>query len=313
MRRTSNPAFAASSLTPTSFVAPSSYYKLRGVGGVSGGRFGDSEMGIQPGLTESINSCGGATGRFQNVSRNPEGYGHRHRHVTVETSGNFGNGSNRGSIIIPDPRLYGPNFSLETTYEVDEHGVLNENEGWVDVSQVHSGPFETDFNGVPPTRQRPKKEKVASEHRETFALRDNTPSTFVPPPHLRLQPSQPFVRPTGGVHFDELGLIYADITEWRSKLKAINQEVADAQRDCYSRLAEGTDIKGWLLTGRGLRHLQGVQLIEGRAKEDIRWDVLQNERTLGDWFAVFAVLGVIGVLLIAARMCSIRLLSVVMP
>ncbi len=34
-------------------------------------------------------------------------------------------------------------------------------------------------------------------------------------------------------------------------------------------------MKGWLLTGRGLRFLPGIQLIEGRAKEDVRWDVLQ--------------------------------------
>ena len=34
-------------------------------------------------------------------------------------------------------------------------------------------------------------------------------------------------------------------------------------------------MKGWLLTGQGLRPLPGIQFIEGRAKEDVRWDILQ--------------------------------------
>jgi hypothetical protein len=38
-------------------------------------------------------------------------------------------------------------------------------------------------------------------------------------------------------------------------------------------------VKGWLLTGRGLRLLLGIQLIEGHAKESVRWDILQAQET----------------------------------
>ena len=48
----------------------------------------------------------------------------------------------------------------------------------------------------------------------------------------------------------------------------------------YENITSGTIVMGWLLAGRGLRSIPGVELIEGRTKEDIRWDVLQNERSL---------------------------------
>ncbi len=83
-------------------------------------------------------------------------------------------------------------------------------------------------------------------------------------------------------------------------MKGINAEIADAQRDCYNDIADGSRVLGWLMIGKGLRHLQGAQLIEGRAKEDIRWDVLQNERTAVDKWVWWTVIIVVGVLLAAA-------------
>ena len=88
------------------------------------------------------------------------------------------------------------------------------------------------------------------------------------------------MRPLSGVDHDALGVIYSDINHWRWKLKVINTEIAEVQRECYNDIADGARIKGWLMVGRGLRYLPGIQLIEGRAKEDIRWDELQYE---GDW------------------------------
>jgi hypothetical protein len=96
-----------------------------------------------------------------------------------------------------------------------------------------------------------------------------------------------------------LGHVYEDITQWRSRLKIINAEIADVQRECYNDIADGARIKGWLMVGRGLRFIPGIQLIEGRAKEDIRWDVLQSERSWLDFVVLWAVVGVVVVLLAA--------------
>jgi len=99
------------------------------------------------------------------------------------------------------------------------------------------------------------------------------------------------------LNFDDLGQVYEDITHWRSQLKEINMQIKDAQQQSYDDIAAGRNIRGWLIVGRGLRHVPGVQLIEGRAKEDIRWDVLQNERNLLDKFVLWAVVCIIAVLL----------------
>jgi calcium permeable stress-gated cation channel len=104
-----------------------------------------------------------------------------------------------------------------------------------------------------------------------------------------------------GINFDHLGLVYSDITQWRTKLKAINAEITDAQKDCYQDIADGVRIKGWILVGQGLRHIPGIQLIEGRAKEDIRWDVLQNERSTLDAFGMWVMVGLVAIFLAAGR------------
>lgn len=65
-------------------------------------------------------------------------------------------------------------------------------------------------------------------------------------------------------------------------MKTINLEIAEAQRQSYNDLAEGRGIKGWLLIGRGLQHVPSVELIHGRAKEDVRWDILQRGGVLGE-------------------------------
>lgn len=184
----------------------------------------------------------------------------------------------------------------------------NDEEEWVDLEK-ENGPgndFDSDFNGIPPRvtspsnfGRRPPKlelEAIPPMRRETFPLRRDEVSS-APPPHLRLQHSQPFVRPLDGLNFDDLGQVYEDITHWRSRLKTINNQIIDAQKQSYEDIAEGRNIRGWLIVGRGLRHIPGIQIIEGRAKEDIRWDVLQNERALLDRLVLWAVIGVIGVLL----------------
>ncbi|KAG5647674.1 hypothetical protein DXG03_008397 [Asterophora parasitica] len=324
-RRHVNPAFAASSLAPTSFVAPSQYYKLHSVQGVSGGRFADSgTIDRLPSLAESINSRVIGS-RFIEVNRNSVAYGRLPlgSHVIVERSGQLGPGGSSAPqddsfrfSAIPDPRRFGPNYGIDDSIveeEVDEHGLrhgqsgydenyLQDDSEWVDLTKELPRGAESEPNGPLPGpstfRRRPKKEPVASVRRETFPLRGDGPE-HVQPPHLRLQPSQPFVRPMEGLNFDDLGHVYADITTWRSRLKVTNAEIAEAQRESYNDIADGARIKGWLMIGRGLRYMPGVQLIEGRAKEDIRWDVLQNERSPMDAAVFWAIVFVVIVLLAA--------------
>lgn len=119
------------------------------------------------------------------------------------------------------------------------------------------------------------------ERRETFAMRTNGSQIQEDPEiplHLRLQPQGPFVRPLSGLDHDNLGAVYSDIREWRTQLKSINKEIADVQNDCYNDIADGARIKGWLITGRGVRFLPGIKMIEGRSKSDIVWDELQLDK-----------------------------------
>jgi calcium permeable stress-gated cation channel len=322
-----NRAFAASSLAPTSFVAPSSYYKLRGVQSINGGRFSGATVERHQSLTESINSRVIGS-RFLEVNRNSAAYGRLPlgSHVTVEKSGELGPAADKGDWLppIPDPRLFGPNYGL-TMYDemsVNEYGVASIPEEidaeWVDLSADPPDDDDTRSNGLPSNQagpsfihrpRVPKPDPPPMIRRETFPLRDDNyqdPETL--PPHLRLQPSQPFVRPLDGLGFDDLGHVYTDITQWRSRLKIINAEIAETQRDSYEDIASGTKITGWLLVGRGLRFIPGVELIEGRAKEDIRWDVLQNERSLLDSIVMWTV--IIAVIVAMAAACKWLIISI---
>ncbi|KAJ3879447.1 hypothetical protein F5051DRAFT_402847 [Lentinula edodes] len=316
-KRSKNPAFAASSLAPTSFVAPSQYYRLKGVSGVSGGRFADSLYGKDPSFSESVNSRTGGS-HFQETvtNRDSNAYGRLllGSQVRLDEGGAFvpvTGADSSTSLPYPDPRRYGPNHALESSNENDQDGLrtLEEEPEWMELSEATPDIASVD-NGAAPAGpssfKRPQPEKVPSVRRETFPFRNkgNTAADAVPPPHLRLQPSQPYVRPMEGINYEALGNIYSSITEWRSKLKAINLEISNAQRDSYNDIADGARIKGWLLIGRGLRYIPGVELIEGRAKEDIRWDVLQNERTTLDsaamWVCTFLAAIVVATGLTAA-------------
>ncbi len=215
----------------------------------------------------------------------------------MDNTGELGLSSRDQLSPIPDPRKFGPNHNPEA----DELEAVDE-EDWVDVKD-ESGEYETDFNTNPAAgpssfKRRPKADitPMSTARRETFPFRGkgaDSEKDTVPPPHLRLQPAQPFVRPQDGINYEYLGDVYADITLWRTRLKAINAEIADAQRISYNDIADGARIKGWLMVGRGLYHLPGVQLIEGRAKEDIRWDVLQHERTFLDTGVMWASIAII--------------------
>ncbi|KAI0066505.1 hypothetical protein BV25DRAFT_1820469 [Artomyces pyxidatus] len=315
-RRGRNPAYASSSLSPTSYVAPSQYYKLGNVRGVNGGRLGDDE---DPGtsFTDSVNQRVVGT-RFQEVNRNSVAFGQLPlgSHVRLESGViDAVSHEHEASSPIPDPRHHGPNYvehSSDTEAYAsfsDEHHMpadtpltdLNFEDvlsaDWVDIA--HEAPIDFTRDSTPPTAVTPqplpertsraslfrfvRRPKIfgptPSEYRETFPLRSREASeraSDVPPPHLRVQRHPPFVRPLTGLDHEDLGMVYADIRLWRTKLKSINQEIALAQADAYNDIADGARVRGWLMVGRGLRFIPGMQLIEGRAKEDVRWDILQS-------------------------------------
>lgn len=301
-KRALNPAPAASSLAPTSFVAPSQYYTLRGVRGVTGGRFTDSIHNDGTSFTDSINA------RLGNSRYDTRGSGHVPLGSQIGVD-EFGQPihADTDSISFPDPRRYGPNqVPRDSAATSEQHltALEEEGEGWVDLEGETSPNMASDYNGRPPVaRGQHSKETTSSTKRETFPFRYRSRTTpeieEVPPPHLRLQPSQPFVRPLDGIDFDHLGGVYGDITQWRTRLKAINAEISDAQANAYTDIADGARIKGWLLIGKGLRFIPSIQIIEGRAKEDIRWDVLQSERTGLDTAVLWAVIGIVVIFLAA--------------
>ncbi|KAI0785000.1 hypothetical protein C8Q75DRAFT_777072 [Abortiporus biennis] len=321
-RRGRNPAFGSSSLPPpTSFVMPSQYYKLRGLQGVSGGHFTDDDPSprVEPSLSDSIDRRVVGS-RFQEVNRDSVAFGRipMGSQIIVESNGETVPIQNSP---IPAAALWGPNgghTSWDTTAfneNVSAHQWFTEqsiipeegqDEDWVDVLSEDPEAFEhgEEYTEESLSRVRPRPPRVRNagtpdeSRRETFPLRNkNKVNEEQPPPHLRLQPRQPFVRPLSGLDHDDLGEIYNNISLWRSKLKAINTEIADLQRDCYNDIADGARIKGWIMIGRGLHHIQGVQLIEGRAKEDIRWDELQNEGAFGRGLSFYTIIAMISIFL----------------
>lgn len=277
---------------------PSPYYKIRSVHGLNGSPFTSDVLSPlpEPSLSDSINRRVVGS-RFQEVNNSSTTVGHipMGSQVAVNESGRLSPLRPLAESPVPDAAPYGRNVhsSWNTTEFNDGHynhwyhrstdPILEESEeDWVDIA--HEDPEAIDNGEEYPAneRRRPRPPRAwngIEGHRETFPLRNRPPAApeEVPPPHLRLQPRQPFVRPMTGMDHDVLGAIYADINTWRSRLKTINAEISAAQSVSYSDIADGARIKGWLLVGKGLRFIPGIQLIEGRAKEDIRWDELQTD------------------------------------
>ena len=322
---------------------PSSYYKIRKVEGVSGGHFTDPEDSQpRPGHSRELSFTDTITqrvvgSRFQEVTRDSAAYGRlpMGSPLQVNETGQFI--PPPSSVQTPIPQGYGPNYdpSSSGTYESGHYDsffrrsegqsrVTSElGEDWVDLLYDPPQKFgdEPDYDNPPDVdpdmppfpplkpRRRPRRPIAPpSDHRETFPLRikrgrksnENEPL----PPHLRLQQQQPFVRPMSGLDHNDLGVVYGDISNWRTRLKVINAEIADSQRDSYNDIADGARIKGWLMVGKGLRFLPGIELIDGRSKEDIRWDELQHQGSAGNR-TIYWTLVVFLVVLLAAGLTAV--------
>lgn len=328
---------------------PSSYYKIRNVEGVSGGHFTDPEDS-QPrqGRSRELSFTDTITqrvvgSRFQEVNRDSAAYGRLPIGTPVHVNET---GQLSSTAQTPILQGFGPNYdpSSSETYESGPYDsffrrsdgpsrVTSElGEDWVDVlydppqkfgdepdyeTPPASGDLDAPPFPPPKPRRRPQRPVAPpSDHRETFPLRikRGRQSANDPlPPHLRLQQRQPFVRPMSGLDHHDLGNVYGDISNWRTRLKAINAEIADAQRDSYNDIADGARIKGWLMVGRGLRFLPGVELIDGRSKEDIRWDELQHQGSAGNRTVYWTLVAFLVVLLAAGLTAVAGLLLATSP
>ncbi|KAG8822531.1 hypothetical protein FRC17_009553 [Serendipita sp. 399] len=322
-RNRSNSATTAehSDKTPTTYLAPSQYYKLRGVTGASGGRLGSeqelSRVTKGEGQASRTNGFGDAirsklTGtRFLEVNRDSTVHGKipLGSKLAVDEQG----------VLSPIELSKGPNYGAQdeeghmqeptssTFYQRDlahtpEGGTSVEDHEMVVVEDASEIPEDLHANPASARPRPPKQGRslIPPSVRETFPMRAPKGSgsgAEEPPPHLRLQSHQPFHRPISGLDHDALSAIYANIRHWRGALKAINREIADVQEQGFEDLAEGQNIKGWVLVGKGLRFLPGVELIEGRSKEDIRWDELQRGDGMWSDIAFWVAVCVIGLLL----------------
>lgn len=329
-KRHNTPAPGDSPL-PRNYVAPANYYKLRGVQGVNGGRM---EKDKRPPLTTSI-SQRLVGSRFQEMHRESIEAGQLlGGAVHIDDAGDVRAGAPRARTFSLEQ---GPNHpdqpqpSTAATTDIEFAGrdgrtPTTGDISWVDTYRPASptavgsssgrpqhsrfGTWGTLVGSTPTARAlspavteattvRRAAEKEPEPDRDTFPMRVaiDEPEA-VPPPHMRVQQQQPFVRPRSGYDHEHLGTIYANIGVWRSRLKVINAEIADAQQAGYNDIAQGSQrVKGWLLIGRGVRYIKGVRMIEGRAKDDIRWDELQRDGGIRSDIAFWLLVALIAVAL----------------
>ncbi|CAE6437914.1 unnamed protein product [Rhizoctonia solani] len=341
--------------TPTSYVAPSQYYKLRNVKGITGGRITSSNDSLAFRISQRVIGS-----RFQEVTRESVSFGRLPlgSKVRVGHTGEL-------AAVPPTPAVHGAFPSTGTGSESlgafgPNHPPIDE-ESWemTDVpgdaefargrrgtSWLSSTAVGTGTGTGGPSKAATVRESVASPkpmrkmresndpytHRETLdtlGRRDNSDeyrrqatmdsrrepiiSTPNPTPgrtsaarrrsgdHSSTH-RQPILRPISGLDHDTLTLVYDDIRTWRSRLKALNGEIAEAQQEAYNAIAEGRNVKGWLLVGRNVRYLAGTESIEGRAKVDIRWRELQLGEQGGPWsdLRYWTVVALVAVLLAAS-------------
>ncbi|CAE6431762.1 unnamed protein product [Rhizoctonia solani] len=334
--------------TPTSYVAPSQYYKLRNVKGITGGRITSSNDSLAFRISQRVIGS-----RFQEVTRESISFGRLPlgSKVRMAHTGEL-------AAVPPTPAVhdafpgtgtgseslgtFGPNrppIDEESWEMTDVPSETRRGASWLSSTAVGTG-----TGG--PSKAATVRESVASPkpirrmresndpytHRETpdtFGRRDTSDEyrrratmdsrreagTTTPTPtpgrtsaarrrsadHSSTH-RQSVVRPISGLDHGTLALVYDDIRTWRSRLKALNAEIAEAQQEAYNAIAEGRQVKGWLFVGRNVRYLASTESIEGRAKADIRWRELQLGEQGGLWsdLRYWIVVALVAILLAAS-------------
>ncbi|KAI5123599.1 hypothetical protein M0805_003416 [Coniferiporia weirii] len=333
---------SSSSTAPTSYVAPSQYYKLRNVRGISGGRIlsqsgEESSNGDDPSFADSVRSRIVGS-RFQEFSRE-----HTGERLPIGSRIALHRGELTPVLDTPVP-VYGPNHGMEPSSGneadtetlpfaesvepgtsrgvsgIEEYAanvIRSPSSSYFAADKEYSGPSDLGVEGNEDYGGRRRVQpQYPTERRETFPMRyrgEEMQNEAQVPLHLRLQPQGPFVRPLSGLDHDGLGSVYSNIQEWRTKLKQINGEISDAQNDCYGDIADGARIKGWLVTGRGLRFLPGMELIEGRSKDDIMWKELQHRKKIVSYISLRTFVVMVAIMLGAGLIAVAGLVTATAP
>ncbi|KAJ9110089.1 hypothetical protein QFC19_001760 [Naganishia cerealis] len=130
-----------------------------------------------------------------------------------------------------------------------------------------------------PTRQQPidnRKSSVYPQSPDHSAAVVNQPllgdAKTDPPSRAKARSAiQPPIRPVSGISPRDLSSIYSEISEYRSLLKELNEEVVELQASTYEDMMIGKDVVGFFLIGRSISKLPGAILVSGMARDDVDW------------------------------------------
>lgn len=113
-------------------------------------------------------------------------------------------------------------------------------------------------------------------------------ATPLRPPSLRL--FDPALRPAPSASPDFLAEVYAAVRHHRSELRRLNAEIGELKAVAMADVSEGRTARGFVLVGRGVGRITGARMIEGRTRDDLRWEELLEEPIRTPfWGAVAAV------------------------
>jgi hypothetical protein len=104
---------------------------------------------------------------------------------------------------------------------------------------------------------------------------------------------RPYLQPSKLTTPDTVATLYNAIREYRSALRKLNSEAESLQLEVMENVSAGRNVEGWLLVGKGLHHLRGVEVFESPNKDGIQYDALVGapSRSFGRvafWMAALA-------------------------
>ncbi|KAG8981245.1 hypothetical protein FRC05_004147 [Tulasnella sp. 425] len=278
-RRSRSRGSGAASPTPTSYLAPKSYYKLKNVDTVTDrghrdyGPLADQRprpQDVGPSPLQSMPFPGVSGSRFQEMHNDgirfvavPPEYP-----MPSEESG---------------PRTPGPNH-VPQELATDEFG-----------RPIRRTP------GTSVRSQALPSSGISPEPSPDTPAADTNKHPFPPPAAATVEGDMmnPAVQPASEEE-ENLPLVYREIRQARTKLKVLNAQINDLQQDGFNHIADGVWIRGWLIFGRGIRYIPGIEMIEGRSKEDVRWDELQQSRGAVKGLVWWLLVAAVGICLAAA-------------
>ncbi|WVW78796.1 hypothetical protein I302_100758 [Kwoniella bestiolae CBS 10118] len=240
---------------PDDFLAPKSFYKIPTV--------------FHPQSSERLNvpipaplnlDEGGkpSDSRFKEINRDSAMYGGRFdigQRIKMDPTGNW----------VPDPSPQSENTAeLGTTPETSLEGRVSDG-GVTSSDPPHSGEAVRGTSTTPiissPTSPGPPVSPTSPSSPEGLGQRPRVPTR-----------SSHRVSREGT---SPLAAHYAAIRETRARFKELNMEIDTMQKQKFAEIASTSpksDIKGWVVVGKGVRWLPHAELIEGYTREDILWE-----------------------------------------